>query len=410
MADLRTNQRIHYLDSGRALASILGIFYHSALVFSVPWVVNVNAAEFSPGLYLFQYVLSTFRMPLFLLVAGYFTQYALAKHDLGGFVIHRARRIVLPFVTAIFTLLPVQLYFILLFKYGDSSRQHYLESVNPFSATFSLGHLWFLYDLTLYALLVCIVASLRAQYQPPAGLRRFVTLMHQRPATALMFWSSVNVFTTMVAGIVGSRLHADNAWLPVGQLGHNLPMFLFGCYCHSHVDTMNTVLRASFGRLVATFLLLALLVPLSIHLGPLAIDSDRSPAQVLIVTAMDVVIRWLATVGVVGLLRLLLNRRFVLLDYLSDVSYPVYLFHHPVIIVIAYAYVTLQLHLPTGAGYALVCAASLITTYLSVELFVNRTTATSLLFTGVRRPQRMRAELVVVPSPRRQIASPVRDL
>ena len=70
-------KRIYYIDSARALASMLGIFYHASLVFSQRSIVSIDPAYFSRGMYEIFCVFTYFRMPFFLIAAGYFTGYAL---------------------------------------------------------------------------------------------------------------------------------------------------------------------------------------------------------------------------------------------------------------------------------------------------------------------------------------------
>ena len=381
------NKRIYYIDSGRALASILGIFYHSALVFSSPWIVNIDKPDFSSVIFVFQTFSSTFRMPLFLFIAGYFTYSALWKYDSAGFLIHRARRILLPFVASLVILIPFQLSFLLLVRYGESWRDYYLAYLNPLGAQFAMQHLWFLYDLAVYAPVVCGFEFLRKRFCLPVMFKSFVTFMHRRFITALVFWVNLNVVMTMITGLLQYRLNITSAWLPIGELGHNLPMFLFGCYCYTNKEVMNKLIHPLSHRIIWTVVVVAILFPLRTYLSSQEVAHSSS-----ILTMMDIPLRWIMTLGVLSLLKLFLNRMNPVLRYLSEASYPVYLFHHPIIVAVAYVYVSYSLPMPAIAGYAIVSVMSLILTYLSFEIIIRRSQIGALLFTGVSFPGRLRPE------------------
>jgi hypothetical protein len=63
---MKNSNRLHYMDNARALASVLGIFFHASLVFSGIWLVTVPADQRSVLLGELTGLLTHFRMPLFL--------------------------------------------------------------------------------------------------------------------------------------------------------------------------------------------------------------------------------------------------------------------------------------------------------------------------------------------------------
>jgi hypothetical protein len=59
--------RKHYFDNGKALASFLGIVYHSALVFTgADWLISAPDTHSLPLLQIYTEYINLFRMPLFL--------------------------------------------------------------------------------------------------------------------------------------------------------------------------------------------------------------------------------------------------------------------------------------------------------------------------------------------------------
>lgn len=100
------NPRRYDLDALRAFAMLLGIALHAALAYMpIPWIA-MNA-ETSPVLSPFVEVIHGFRMPLFFLMSGFFGAMLLRSRGLGGFLRHRWKRIGLPLLLGMITIIPV---------------------------------------------------------------------------------------------------------------------------------------------------------------------------------------------------------------------------------------------------------------------------------------------------------------
>ena len=84
---------------------LLGIALHAALSFAeVPWVVQDSRQS---GIFdLFFFVLHGFRMPLFFVLSGFFTAMLWRKRGLESLVFHRFKRIFLPLILSLITIIP----------------------------------------------------------------------------------------------------------------------------------------------------------------------------------------------------------------------------------------------------------------------------------------------------------------
>ena len=92
--------RYHYMDNLRALAMLLGIFFHAALAYS-PMMQNLWLAADPVNSIVMDFLAwfsHTFRMPLFFLIAGFFALMLIEKRSIGGFMKHRLLRIGVPFI------------------------------------------------------------------------------------------------------------------------------------------------------------------------------------------------------------------------------------------------------------------------------------------------------------------------
>lgn len=94
------------LDVLRCVAMLLGIALHSLLSFlPAPWPVQDSSQN---GLFFIPFAaIHMFRMPLFFVLSGFFAMFVLQKQGLRGMLRHRARRILLPLLLALITIVPV---------------------------------------------------------------------------------------------------------------------------------------------------------------------------------------------------------------------------------------------------------------------------------------------------------------
>ncbi len=99
--------RRHDLDALRAVAMLLGIGLHAAISFTSGdgfWAVKDT--QTSSFFNLFMASIHGFRMPLFFLVSGFFTMMLFRKRGLKSLMRHRFKRIFLPMVAALLTIIP----------------------------------------------------------------------------------------------------------------------------------------------------------------------------------------------------------------------------------------------------------------------------------------------------------------
>ncbi len=113
MTDAPSRQRYYSLDLVRALAMLLGVFYH-ALLFN-GMVSGGPRPPFGPpggetgwnGERLTQEYLHSFRMPLFFIVSGFFCHMMLLKYGTRSYYARRWFRIGVPLLIGLFTFVPL---------------------------------------------------------------------------------------------------------------------------------------------------------------------------------------------------------------------------------------------------------------------------------------------------------------
>lgn len=108
----QVDPRRHDLDALRAFAMLLGIVLHGAMSFipgaAVFW--GVQDSQSSPVYGILLSSIHGWRMPLFFLVSGFFTAMLWQKRGLRALLIHRFKRIFLPLLLSMVTVIPTMLF------------------------------------------------------------------------------------------------------------------------------------------------------------------------------------------------------------------------------------------------------------------------------------------------------------
>jgi peptidoglycan/LPS O-acetylase OafA/YrhL len=111
------------LDALRGFAMILGIVLHAtAGFFSIPW--PVHDTNFNSGLLLLYLWVHGFRMPMFFILSGFFTQAVCEQKGLKKLIRQRMDRIAIPLVLCCVTILPLNA-----FVSRKASQSHHREPV-----------------------------------------------------------------------------------------------------------------------------------------------------------------------------------------------------------------------------------------------------------------------------------------
>ena len=141
--------RIHSLDFLRAFALLMGVLLHVLMLFLEPF----DGSEPRLGASIIFIWIHTWRMPLFMLLAGFFTALSLSKRDVGNYALNRLIRLGVP-ILLLWAVIPA-------IDEGTSDIFKLPELISwvlydlPF--TLRLDHLWFLcYLLIFYGVLLLL--------------------------------------------------------------------------------------------------------------------------------------------------------------------------------------------------------------------------------------------------------------
>lgn len=133
----------------------LGVVLHSLIVYKAEaepnWPHDVTNYNFLDWLYGYIHI---FRMPLFYMVAGYFSRMVIQKKGHQYFLTQRFKRIFVPFVTGLILIVPLSLlpfhfnsfYIVQGFDFSTSVKR----SLQQMLSWNGMAHLWFLYYLLFF--------------------------------------------------------------------------------------------------------------------------------------------------------------------------------------------------------------------------------------------------------------------
>ena len=369
--------RRHELDALRALATLLLIVFHTAMLFTAFDYFHIQNPERSEVLGEVVAFIHRWHMPLFFFLAGVSAWFALRTRTAREFRIERLKRLFVPLVFGMLVIVPIQVYVERLSHWVPTRRSpiDFEGSLfewypNTFKccypdANLSWHHLWFLLYLFLYSvLLVGLFLWLRGRGKPR---RLAVTGFLSRGWNLLLIPAAY-------LGVAEAALRTsfpNNQDLVSDLANHaNYPVvFLLG-----YLVVSDPRLDAAVRRLWRWALPLGLAV---IVLPDVTARFDHATRGVA---------EWLVLIGLLGFGRRFLDRPIGWVSRFSQVSLPFYIWHQTVIVVLAYF--VLRWDAPIAAKYFTIVFLALAITWVLSEA-VALANPTRALF-GLR-PRRQRA-------------------
>jgi glucan biosynthesis protein C len=377
--------RLHYLDWLRVLA-VLGVFlFHAVHPFDYfDW--EIKNAEQSVAVTLFIVFFGPWGMPFFFLMSGTGSWFSLRRRTGRQYASERVKRLLIPFIVGSLILSPIQLFF----QWKHQSQRGVFEgslleflqireiSFGPRVFGWAGYHLWFLGFLFAYS---TIALPLFLWLKRDAG-RRFISWLArlcERRGGLLLFIIPL----ALVQFILRPAYPGEHDW---ADFGYTLVFFLSGYILYAD-ERFAPAIRRDW--------------PIALTLG------IASTLFFFAAGVADVVTEWMATPGTPGfylswslfsvnswcwtLFVLHIGMRFLdfrnqWLEYGQEAAMPFYLFHQPVIIVIAFFVVQWDTSTVLGVGAGIlvklliVVLSSFVVTLGLYELLIRRINAARVLF------------------------------
>jgi peptidoglycan/LPS O-acetylase OafA/YrhL len=367
--------RLFYLDWLRVIA-VFGVFlFHAVHPFDhIAWhIKNAELSEVITGFIAFMF---PWGMPFFFLLAGAGSYFALRRRTAGAFARERFNRLMIPYFVGALALMPIMLYFEWLHKsqtglLTNSFMDFVLDRNVGFTPVWfgALGyHLWFLGFLFAFSIL-CLPIF---QWLKGAAGQRLTTRLArlgERTGCIVLFFVPL--------ALIRLALHPffpqEHSW---ADFSVQMAFFLLGYLMFSH-ETFLVAIRRDW-RIHLALGILATAAALAASKGSL--DIETPPRTVLnvffwVLVAVD---GWCWSLFVVFIGMRFLDFSNKLLEYSQQAIVPFFVFHQPVIIILAYYAV--QWPAPLAIKLVFVLAGSFLVTLGIYELLIRRIAPLSRLF------------------------------
>ncbi|MCW8997637.1 MAG: acyltransferase family protein [Kangiellaceae bacterium] len=339
------------MDNLRALAMLLGIFFHAALAYSpmMGQLWMTADTQTSSAIDIVAWFTHLFRMPLFFFIAGFFTLMLLKKYSVGGMLKNRSKRILLPF----FIFLPLVLISLII---GIGWALGNVENQSPFlkliammqnnpdapQPPFSTTHLWFLYNLCWFYLAAAVIY--KSKIHLTAWLNKIMN-----PSFILLVLPALMIpalLTQTAPHPAPERIYPE-LW----SFGFYGLFFLFGYLAYQKKELLKEIER--FGPLLFVISLVGYAylyyqMPKVISLADMmkiAVEGISFSVEHLIVAALECYVAVYMTLVCLIYGKSLLNAESKLFRYVADSSYWVYIIHLPLLFIIQYWLLDIEMNL-----------------------------------------------------------------
>ena len=309
-------ERLHSLDFLRAFALLIGVLLHVLMLFLEPF----DGSEPRLGASIIFIWIHTWRMPLFMLLAGFFTALSLSKRNTGNYSFNRLIRLGVPLLLLWSVIPAIDEEASRLFKAPELISWLFYDV--PF--TFRLDHLWFLYYLLIfYSILLLIKTAVPFIYSLILGFELSLSRV-------LLVWLPILILLSPLNKPTGGILGNDPVIFGEINLGSMLFMasfFMIGMQAYKSSQFLENLQRIRFW-------LPSLIVFSLIPIGLLAWGGVKDEPFVFsgllelwIVNSLSGSAALFLVLSIMGLAMHKISSSGQILRWLVKLSYPIYVFH-----------------------------------------------------------------------------------
>lgn len=311
---MMTTERRYDIDWLRVIAIGLLLIYHIAIIFQ-PWAMFIGfirSEDALEGLWKPMTMLNVWRIPLLFFVSGMGLYFAMKKRNCKQLLTERAKRILLPFVFGYLAITPLHMF--IFQKYYHIPLTYYSSS----------GHLWFLGNIFVYVLLLSPL-FFYLQKHKDGKFKKAISRVMSYAIGPL----SISIFFMFEIGLVKPQLFELYAQTWHGFFIGFLAFFFGYLFVYSGRSFWRTVSKWKW-----------LYISIAAVLYTIRFTGFESISNMYITSLESNC--WIF--GVFGLGYQYLNKPSVLLNYLSQAAYPVYIIHMFVLYAAAFIILPLDLH------------------------------------------------------------------
>jgi len=334
-------QRIYFLDNLRALAILIVVFAHGLIPYTYADVQIHHFFFRNHFRYHFiddiGYSVHFFTMPVFFLLAGFFTRASLLRHPLAEFINEKVLRLALPIVIGWIFFLPMHgtLYianFLILLQHNlhapvyellNASQIYWatfietLKNGDFFLSFFNNEHLWFLEYLLIFSGLSIFIFKYDGVFKK---LSNIIFSYYKLPAILLLTLFFMTSTATIVVMPLFSTIPTAQSLLVYGFF------FFYGWYLQQQPSVMEHLKSQTFRYTLSSFV--------SIFAYCIALHYSTPNTNNSLISITHAFALFTTLNAIIALFYRFFNAANKILRYISDASFWLYLMHIPVILIL----------------------------------------------------------------------------
>jgi hypothetical protein len=355
-------KRIYFLDNLKTFIIFLVLIYHAGGVYESSgiwasfWLVDDPSTNHVSGIV--NLIIDIFMMPTMFFISGFFTPLSIEKKRGGAFIKTRFKRLMIPWLIAVFTLIPI--YKIIFLYSRNLPQENWTTYFHWTNGIWNQNWLWFLPVLFLFDLLYWLGHSAKLNL-PRVGLKEAVLAVF---FIGLIYSFCMDIFSfrgwtkTIFVDFQNERLLIYFMFFLLGALCYKLNIFASDAKSKKFYIAVNCTVW----------------IPMNLYILVL-INLFLRPNNFIFSEIIDRLLLWLGfhlsllclLYLMIATFRFYLNRQGKLLKALSDNSYSVYIIH--VIIVGGIALTMVDAAIPSLVKYFILVVSAYAVSHLIVSFY-----------------------------------------
>jgi len=263
-------------------------------------------------------------MPLLFTIAGITTHYSFKKRNVAEYLKERVQRLLIPFISAMIFITPILSYFgmkfhenlpINFFDYYFISFTK-ISDLTGYNGGLAIGHVWFILYLFIVSCIALVIIKL---------LKNRIDFSKKRlsfPGLILLGFIPVIAYPIL-------NTFEDHS------IGMYLALFLLGYYVLSNDNIMEKLEK---NKIILGILTLILTI-IFIYITGIVFGIGTIPPNDAIISILffyQVFYGWICVLFLLVIGKIYLNKTNNILQYLSEASFTIYIFHLPILVAIAF--------------------------------------------------------------------------